>query len=73
MHDLANLRSLLAVAEAGAITEAAHRLGLTQPALTRRIQQLEAEFGTALLQRGRNGATLTEAGRRGSAYADRTL
>ncbi|MBL6808877.1 MAG: LysR family transcriptional regulator [Pseudomonadales bacterium] len=72
MHDLANLRSLLAVAEAGAITEAAHRLGLTQPALTRRIQQLEAEFGTALLQRGRNGATLTEAGQLVAAEA-RTL
>ena len=62
MHDLANLRSLVAVAEAGAITEAARRLGLTQPALTRRLQQLESEFGTTLLQRGRNGATLTEAG-----------
>jgi DNA-binding transcriptional LysR family regulator len=58
MHDLANLRSLVAVAEAGAITEAARRLGLTQPALTRRLQQLESEFGTTLLQRGRNGATL---------------
>ena len=63
MHDLANLRSLVAVAEAGAITEAARRLGLTQPALTRRLQQLESEFGTTLLQRGRNGATLTETGR----------
>ena len=42
MHDLANLRSLVAVAEAGAITEAARRLGLTQPALTRRLQQLES-------------------------------
>ena len=62
MHDLTNLRSLVAVAEAGAITEAARRLGLTQPALTRRLQQLESEFGTTLLQRGRNGATLTEAG-----------
>ena len=62
MNDLASLRSLVAVAEAGAITEAARRLGLPQPALTRRLQQLESEFGTTLLQRGRNGATLTEAG-----------
>ena len=63
MDDLTNLRTLLTVADAGAITEAANRLGLTQPALTRRVQQLEAEFGTTLLQRGRNGATLTDAGR----------
>ena len=61
--DLNLLRSLVAVAEAGAITEAANRLGLTQPALTRRIQQLEAEFGAELLSRSRKGAELTELGR----------
>lgn len=60
--DLNLLRSLVAVAEAGAITEAATRLGLTQPALTRRIQQLEGEFGAELLRRSRKGAQLTEAG-----------
>ncbi len=43
--ELNHLRSLVAVADAGAITEAASRLGITQPALTRRIQHLEQEFG----------------------------
>lgn len=61
--DLALLRSLVAVTDAGAITEAASRLGLTQPALTRRIQQLEQEFGAELLSRSRRGAHLTELGR----------
>lgn len=61
--DLSLLRSLVTVADAGAITEAANRLGLTQPALTRRIQQLEEEFGVALLSRSRKGAELTELGR----------
>ncbi len=56
------MRSLLAVADTGAITAAANRLGLTQPALSRRIQQLEDEFGAALLARGRRGARLTPAG-----------
>ena len=56
------MRSLVAVADAGAITEAANRLGLTQPALTRRIQLLEEEFGAALLERSRSGAVLTELG-----------
>ena len=56
------MRSLVAVSEAGAITEAASRLGLTQPALTRRIQQLEQQLGAELLTRSRNGASLTEAG-----------
>jgi len=61
--DLNLLRSLVAVADAGAITEAASRLGVSQPALTRRIQQLEAEFGTQFLSRSRKGAVLTELGR----------
>ena len=60
--DLTLLRSLVTVADAGAITEAANRLGVTQPALTRRIQQLEQEFGAELLSRSRKGAELTELG-----------
>ena len=57
------LRSLVAVARRGAITGAAESLGVTQPALTRRIQQLEAEFGATLVERGRQGASLTDLGR----------
>jgi DNA-binding transcriptional LysR family regulator len=60
--DLDRLRSLVAVSDAGAITAAASRLGLTQPALTRRIQQLEEEFGAELFSRSRKGARLTELG-----------
>jgi DNA-binding transcriptional LysR family regulator len=62
--DLDLLRSLVAVANAGTITEAAGRLGITQPALSRRVQQLEGEFGAELLSRSRKGAQLTELGRR---------
>jgi len=61
--DLTLARSLVAVAQHGAITEAAHALGLTQPALSRRIQQLEFLFGAPLLQRSRKGVVLTEMGR----------
>lgn len=61
--DLTLLRSFLAVAETGAITEAAERIGITQPALSRRIQQLEQHLGVELLVRGRKGALLTEIGR----------
>lgn len=61
--DLSLMRSLVAVADAGAITAAASRLNLTQPALTRRIQLLEQEFGAELLSRSRKGAQLTELGR----------
>ena len=61
--DLTLIRSFLAVAETGAITEAAERIGITQPALSRRIQQLEEHLGAELLVRGRKGAQLTEIGR----------
>jgi molybdate transport repressor ModE-like protein len=61
--DLLLIRSLLSVAEHGAITEAARALGLSQPALSRRIQQLEEALGAPLLERSQRGVVLTEAGR----------
>jgi len=57
------LRSLLAVADTGAITEAAERIGVSQSALSRRLQQLESHMGAALLVRGRKGVELTAIGR----------
>jgi DNA-binding transcriptional LysR family regulator len=61
--DLTLIRSFLAVAETGAITEAAEHIGITQPALSRRLQQFEEHLGVPLLVRGRKGARLTEIGR----------
>lgn len=63
MTDLTLLRSFLEVAETGAITRAAERLFVTQPALSRRLQQLEAELGVALFERTTRGVALTEEGR----------
>jgi len=63
MISLDRLQSLLEVARRGSITQAARALGLTQPAMTRRLQQLEEELGAELLVRGRKGATLTDLGR----------
>ena len=61
--DMTHLRSLLAVTDTGAITPAAERLGLTQPALSRRPQHLEEHLGAELLSRGRKGVELTEIGK----------
>lgn len=61
--DLVLLESLLAVAEHGTLTRAARAVAITQPALTRRLQQLEDAMGAPLLQRSKRGAVLTEAGR----------
>lgn len=46
-----HLRVLIAVIDEGTYTAAASRLSITQPALTRTIQQLEAALGTRLLDR----------------------
>lgn len=61
--DLLLIRSLLAVADNGSITAAADRIGVSQPALSRRIQLLEQHLGAELLARGRKGAVLTAIGR----------
>lgn len=56
------MRSLIAVAEHGTFSAAADRIGLSQPALSRRIQQLEEHLGAQLLARGRKGVSLTQTG-----------
>ena len=61
--DLRHFRSFVAVAEEGKIGRAATRLHITQPALSRQIQQLEREIGEPLLLRLPHGVELTEAGR----------
>jgi DNA-binding transcriptional LysR family regulator len=61
--DLVLLQSLIAVASAGSITDAADQISLSQSALSRRLQQLEADLGAELLVRGRHGVELTALGR----------
>jgi LysR family transcriptional regulator, regulator of abg operon len=61
MH-LNRIEQFIAVADAGSIRGAARRLGVSQPALTRALQQLEEELGVQLLQRNAHGASLTVAG-----------
>jgi LysR family transcriptional regulator, benzoate and cis,cis-muconate-responsive activator of ben and cat genes len=60
--DLRHLRSLIAVAEEGSISRAAQRLHISQPPLTRLIQQLEKQLGAQLLVRTARGVEMTEAG-----------
>lgn len=60
--DLLLMRSLLAVAEHGAITDAAAALGISQSALSRRMDQLEEALGAPLLERVGRGVALTAIG-----------
>ncbi|MFJ1705220.1 LysR family transcriptional regulator [Kitasatospora sp. NPDC088346] len=57
------LRYFVAVCEEGRLTGAAARLFVSQPTLTKQIRQLEAQLGTALFERSREGMTPTPAGR----------
>ena len=49
MLDLTQLRSFVAVEQAGSFTAAAERLGLGQSTVSQHVQRLEASLGRRLL------------------------
>lgn len=59
MTNLEQLRTFLAVYRAGSISKAAAALNLTQPAVTKQIQQLEARLNTPLFTRVPRGVVPT--------------
>jgi DNA-binding transcriptional LysR family regulator len=60
--DIEDLLTFVEVADAGGITAAARRLGVSKSIVSRRLIQLEGELGVQLLARTTRGAALTEAG-----------
>lgn len=60
---LTQIRDLVATLESGSIRGAARQLGVSQPAVTKSIRQLEADLGAALIVRTSQGTEPTEAGR----------
>lgn len=61
--DLRHLRVVCTVAEAGSLSRAAARLGVSQPALTAQLQRIERHVGAELFVRGNDGVRPTELGR----------
>jgi len=61
---LGALRAFALVAETGSLTAAAARMNVTQPAVSRRLRELEAVLGVALVHRGANALRVTEIGAR---------
>jgi DNA-binding transcriptional LysR family regulator len=60
--ELAELRAFCAAADLGSIGHAARELGVSQPALSKRLRALERVAGLELLQRSPRGVTLTAPG-----------
>ncbi len=60
--DIEDLRTFVVVADAGGVTPAARRLGVSKSIVSRRLARLEADLGVQLLSRTTRGAALTEAG-----------
>jgi len=70
---LNQIEAFVEVVRAGSISRAAERLSISQPAITARIQALEAAMGARLFVRSRAGTRLTDAGRTLLPYAERGL
>jgi DNA-binding transcriptional LysR family regulator len=66
--ELGEALALVAAVDEGSLARAGARLGISQPAMTKRMRALEAVVGVPLLERSRRGVRPTEAGRR--LYAD---
>ena len=62
MND-AQLRTALEVAQCGSMTAAAQELLLTQPAVKKQVDALEAELGFRLFERSAHGCAPTKAGK----------
>lgn len=67
----AKVNTLLAVIEAGSYTKAAHKLNLTQPAVSHQIHMLESEFDIKIFYRVKNKWKLTPQGKILVQYARR--
>ena len=61
--ELLDLRAFIAIIDLGGFHKAAETLAISQPALSRRIQGLEAAFGAQLFERSTRRVALTAVGR----------
>jgi DNA-binding transcriptional LysR family regulator len=60
--EIEDIQAFVAVADAGGLSSAAGRLGVSKSIVSRRLARLEKSLGATLLTRNTRGAALTEAG-----------
>lgn len=71
--DISQLRSFVAVAEAGSYIKASDLLLISQPTLSRQVRALEVELRASLFHRHGRGVLLTERGKKFIEYARSVL
>lgn len=71
--ELRHLRALVAIGDEGTITAAAAVVGISQPALSRTLDQLEQKLGRRLVERTTSSLHLTKAGQRLHGHAHQIL
>jgi DNA-binding transcriptional LysR family regulator len=71
--DIEALQTFVQVADAGGVSPAARRLGVTKSVISRRLLRLETQLGVQLLARTTRGAALTDAGIAFREYAARIV
>ncbi len=73
MHSFSSLPIFVCVVECGSFSAAAAQLKITKSAVSKRINQLEDELGTRLINRTTRTLSLTEAGKRYFDYAQQAV
>lgn len=73
MFEIYQLEQLLAFSKHGTLSKAAEELHLSQPALSRSMQKLEAELNVTLFERQKNKIVLNQNGYLAVEYAERVL
>lgn len=70
---LQQLKYIVEIYHCGSITEAARKLFVAQPSLSKVVKDLENEFGITILMRSRHGVSFTEDGMKFLRFAYRIL
>lgn len=73
MLEINQLEQLLVFAKCGTLSKAAEELHISQPSLSRTMQQIEAELGVSLFERQKNRLMLNENGLLAVDYAQKVV
>lgn len=73
MFEDSRINIFLAVCEECSFTKAAKKLGLSQPAVSQNIAEIERGVGVKLFTRDRNAVTITEEGKRFKEFAEQIV